>query len=189
MKKIKEVAKRHDLIKLFLLVLTFVVYFTFVARRFGLHSGLFISLLTWSFFVFCTPLAEAGFVISFPLRLFANIRMMYSQIGVWIVAFLLNLFAFIFNPGIYDNTLILKLFYHILIQPFPYWGIIILSAVGTIFSTFFGDELFDMADYKNRAKHSKRLNAYWIIVFVSLISIIVALYDFLLNKMGINIHL
>lgn len=181
--------KSFGLLRLTLLVVILMIYFVFTAKKFGTGNGLYISLLTWSFFVFCTPVADAGFMVGFPLRIFANIKMMHSQIGVWIAAFLLNIFAFIFNPDIYHNTLILKLFHHILIQPFPYWIIIILSAAGTFFSTYFGDELINVVSHKNREKYHKHLNKYQIIVFVFLILFILVLYEFLLKKMGVNTHL
>ncbi len=185
----KKKTQRHSFLRLFFLTLTLVVYFIFVAKKFGAKDGLFISILTWSFFVFCTPVADAGFMVGFPLRIFAKVRMVHSQIAVWIIALFLNLYALFFNPDIYHNTLILKLFHHILVQPFPYWIIIIISAAGTYLSIHFGDELLDVTTHKNREKYHQHLNKYQIITFVFLILLIIVIYDFLLKKMGINIHL
>ena len=128
-------------------------------------------------------------MVGFPLRIFSKVRMLHSQIAVWIIATFLNLYAFFFNPDIYHNTLILKLFHHILVQPFPYWIIIIISAIGTYLSVYFGDELLDVTTHKNREKYHKHMNKYQFITFVFLISIVVVIYDFLLKKMGITIHL
>lgn len=181
--------QRGSLIRFIILVLIVLVYLVFVTRRFGAGNGFFIALLTWSFFVFCTPIADAGFLVGFPTRLLFKVRMLHSQIGVWLVALLLNLYTFFFRPDLYQNTLILKLFHHILEQPIPYWSIILISGIGTFLSIYFGDELMDVTSHKNREKYHRHWNKYQIILLIFLFVFIVILYDFLLNKMGVNIHL
>lgn len=188
-KLLKHDTKRGSLIRFILLMLIVLLYLFFVTRKFGAGNGFFIAILTWSFFVFCTPVADAGFLVGFPTRLLFNVRMLHSQIGVWLVALLLNLYAFFLRPDLYHNTLILKLFHHILEQPFPYWSIILISGVGTFLSIYFGDELLDVAAHAKRKKYHKHWSKYRIIVLVFLFIFVVILYDFLLTKMGVNIHL
>ena len=82
-------------------------YFAFISYKYGLEQGFFVSLLTWSFFVLCTPVADAGFLIDFPLRLITKIKMFYAEIFVWLFAISLNFYAFFLKPKIYNKTKIL----------------------------------------------------------------------------------
>jgi hypothetical protein len=52
--------------KFSLVLLIFLGYFIFIAKKYGLQQGLFVSTLSWSFFVLCTPVADAGFLLDFP---------------------------------------------------------------------------------------------------------------------------
>jgi len=186
---VKHETKRDSLIKFTLLFLVLITYLIFVSLKFGHGQGFLITLLTWSFFVFCTPVADAGFLLDFPIRLITKIRMMHSEIAVWIIAFFINLYAFMVMPQIYQNTFLLKLFYHIIVQPFPYWSIILISGIGTFFSIHFGDEIMDVAIHSKRKEYHKHISKYQLILFIFIIVLIVILYDFLLKKMGINIYL
>ena len=81
--------------------------------------------------------------------------MIYSEMCVWVIAILLNLYFVFFNVGIYDKSPLLTLFRQILLNPFPFWSIIILSAIGTYLSIYFGDELMDVVKNKQRKKFMK----------------------------------
>jgi len=181
--------KKHSLVKFIGLVVIVISYLFFMSIKLGTQTGIFATILTWSFFVFCTPIADAGFLLAFPVRMLTGIRMMYTQLFSFVLAFGLNLYTYFYTPSIYENTIILRLFYHILSQPFPFWGIILLSLIGTILSIYFGDEMIDVSSHKQREKYHKHLIKYQIIIFVFLIGITLILYNFLLKKLGINIPL
>ncbi|OYT57846.1 MAG: hypothetical protein B6U68_01330, partial [Candidatus Aenigmarchaeota archaeon ex4484_14] len=51
--------KRNVLVRFLLIVAIFVSYFALVSIRYGIQNGLMVTILTWSFFVFCTPIADA----------------------------------------------------------------------------------------------------------------------------------
>lgn len=174
----------------FLLVLLLVIsYFFYVVHKFGGREGFLVTLLTWSFFVFCTPVADAGILIDFPLRLMTKVRMLYSECMVWILATLFNLYALFFNPLVYEKTLILNLFAHILRQPWPFWLIILLSAFGTFLSIIFADELVDVVEEGHRRLHKKHHMKLKMIIMLVIILFIFILYNFLLNKTGVSIPL
>lgn len=181
----------HPAIKFFLVFATLFGYFLFASFKFGANDGLLISALTWSFFVLCTPVADAGFLLDLPLRLFTGIRMVLSEILVWVLAIGLNVFVLATNPAIYDDTLLLGLFKHILTQPFPYWAIIILSSIGTFLSILFGDELLDVAkeEKDTRHHHKKHHLKHRFLIFLALIVLVLIFYDYLLNSLGISIPL
>ncbi len=177
------------MIKFLLILLVFLGYFLFIATEYGLEDGFFVTALTWSFFVLCTPVADAGFLIDFPFRLITRIRMFFSEIVVWGIAILLNAYAFFIYPEIYAKTKLLLLFQHILKQPFPFWSIVLVSAIGTFMSIQFGDEMIDKVKHKERTLYEKQKHKYkfWMMIFIALLSIV--LYDFLLKQLGVELPL
>ena len=72
--------------KFFLLIALFAIYFLYLIYEYGIQDGGLVTLLTWSFFVLCTPIADAGFLLDFPIRLLYKIKMIYTEIIVWILA-------------------------------------------------------------------------------------------------------
>lgn len=186
---LKYETRKHSSLRYIFLFLILISYFAYSVNQYGTGKGILITVLTWSFFVFSTPIADAGFIVAFPTRLLFKVRMIYSQIAVFFIAGIINAFILVQNPHIYNSTFILKLFYKILTNPYPFWGIIILSAIGTFFSIYFGDELIDVTSHRDRKKYHKHLNKYKIIVFIFLIAMTIILYNFLLKNLGIKIPL
>ena len=181
--------KLHTLLKFGFVFIIFFLYFLFIAKKYGIQDGFFVAILTWSFFVLCTPIADAGFLIDFPLRLITNIRMIFSELIVWIIAIALNIYAFFITPAVYDITPLLNIFKHILEKPIPFWSIIFISAIGTFISIGFGDELMDKTKHHEREKYHKHKNKHRIILMIFLFAIAFVIYDFLLKTLGINIPL
>ncbi len=148
-------SKKSSIIRFLIIVAVVVAYAGFAIVKFGLHNGLAVTGLTWSFFVFATPIADAGFLVGFPLRLLLGIRMFRAQIGVWLAALAMNAVALIVSPAMYDKTSLLRLFYDILTTPWPLWTILVLSTVGTYVSIRFEDDAMDIVS----SKHKKALLA------------------------------
>ena len=186
---VKHETKLHVLFKFLAVFLVFAAYFGFVSHKYGLEDGIFVTLLTWSFFVLCTPVADAGFLLDFPLRLIAKIKMFTSEIFVWIVAIGINLYSFNFIPETYDKTNILVLFKHILSNPVPFWLVILLSMIGTFASVYFGDELMDNIKHEDRTKYHKHKYNYRIVVFVFVLVAVIGMYDFLIKELGVGADL
>ncbi len=181
----------HPMIRFFIVFVFLLGYFIFTSFKFGMDQGFLISLLTWSFFVLCTPIADAGVLFDLPLRIFLGVRMIFSELFVWLFAISLNIVSLLIFPSIYDATIILSLFQYILSHPLPYWGIVLLSALGTFMSVLFGDELIDVAsEQKDKRHHHKNHKAkHHLLLFIFLIILVLILYDFLLHKLGIAIPL
>ena len=78
--------KHQVLIKFLLLCFILSSYFGYLTYEYDLLTGGIAALITWSFFVLCTPIADAGFLLDFPLRLLFGIRMIFSEIVVWAIA-------------------------------------------------------------------------------------------------------
>jgi hypothetical protein len=189
-KELRQYTHHHPVVKFFTVLLFFAIYLIFTVLHYGAERGIFISLLTWSFFVFCTPIADAGILIDFPLRLFTGLRMLYAELIVTLVAFLVTLAGFLVKPHLFEQTLILKLYKQIIFEP-QFWPILILSALGTFFSVYFGDEVLDVIGQPNkqRLKYQKHFLKYRLIVFVFLLGFTIVLYYFLLQKLNITIPL
>lgn len=181
----KHETKKKVLYKFVFVLFIFFGYFIFVAYEYGVEQGFLVASLTWSFFVLCTPIADAGFLIDFPLRLVTTIRMFVSEIFVWSIAIIINIYAFFVVPDIYDTTAVLSLFKHILEKPVPFWLIIVLSGVGTFASIQFGDELLDKISHHEREKYHKHKNNYKLIFLIFIFFITFVLYDYLLHELGI----
>ena len=160
---------KQVLTKFFLLLALIGGYFAYLCYEFDVLTGGVSALLTWSFFVLCTPVADAGFLLDFPLRLIFGIRMLISEIVVWIIAILANLLTLKYAVSYYDTTLVTKLLKQIILTPYPYWGVVLLSGMGTFLSIRFGDELMDVFHHRDRAffhshqfKHELVLIAFFI---------------------------
>ncbi len=193
LKNIKEInpfkheTHRNVWLRFLAVLLVFVAYSIFISIKYGAKEGFMLSWLTWSFFVLSTPIADAGFLIAFPLRLLLRVRMMKSEIFVTFVAIGLNLYAYFFAPTLYNKTALLTIFKHIIDEPFPMWIIFILSAIGTFVSIKFGDELFDVVRHKDRHFHRQHFKKQRFVLMIFLFVATLAVYNILLNKMGINL--
>ncbi len=179
--------KRKILLKFLIVIFILLAYFIIIAKRYGVQQGFFVTILSWSFFVLCTPVADAGFLIDFPMRLIIKIKMVFSEMFVWFIAISLNLYASFIKPEIYSKTKLLGLFKHILENPWPFWNIILISVIGTFVSIRFGDELLDKIKHQDRTLYFKHQRNYKLIIMIFLFTVSFILYNYLLKNLGINI--
>lgn len=173
-------------IKFILLSGILVGYFGYLSYEYGVATGGITSLLTWSFFVLCTPVADAGFLLDFPLRLLFGIRMVISEIAVWVIALALNAVALLFAPGYYTTTILTELLYKIFMTPFPYWGVIVLSGLGTFLSIRFGDELMDVIHHRDRSYFHSHHFKHELILFAFFLLVLFGYYE-LIASIGISV--
>ncbi|MCB9362773.1 hypothetical protein H6504_05020 [Candidatus Woesearchaeota archaeon] len=181
----------HEIRKVFknkflTVVLILVAYFAFASWHFGLKDGFVIMLLTWSFFVLATPIPDGGIVLDLPLRYFLGFKMIHSEIFVWAFAILLNITNLLFNPEAYEKTFLLTIFKDILITPIPYYLIIVLSGVGTFFTLYIGDEVYDLLNFKSSVRHNSHKRKRDIIILISTIVFVLILYELLLTHLGVK---
>jgi len=184
--KHKPTAK--TMLKFLLLLGVLLAYFGFLSWKYDIVTGGVVSALTWSFFVLCTPIADAGFLLDFPVRLITGIRMLFSEIGVWVIAISLNFWAVNFHPDYYDKTVLTHLFHKILTTPWPYWSIVILCALGTFLSIWFGDEVMDAVGKHGSKTISKKRRLIRIVGTLLLFAVIIGVYYDLLSSLGISIQ-
>ncbi len=176
---------RQVLIKFLLLVALLAGYFIYLSVEYDVATGGVAAALTWSFFVLCTPVADAGFLLDFPLRLLFGIRMVLSELLVWAVALGLNIAAILGFPQFYDTTVLTRALHQILTMPMPYWAVIGLSAAGTFLSVRFGDELMDILHHKDRSFFHAHHFKYEIILILFFLMVLLG-YFRLIAELGLE---
>ena len=184
---IKHETHVEVLLKFIALALILVAYYVYMSWRYDASTGFAVALLTWSFFVLCTPVADGGFILAFPIRLLFGIKMSITQVVLWFFALAINIFMLISESETYDLTFLTRLLKHILAAPYPYWSILILSAAGTLLSIYFGDEMMDVTSHKNRALHHRHGLKYRAVIVAGLGILTVVSYYFLLDSLNISL--
>lgn len=181
----KNETHSESLLKFLILISIVIIYFLYVSWEYGAAAGFGVSLLTWSFFVLCTPVADGGFILAFPIRLLFKIKMSVTQVVLWFVAIGINVFFLILSPETYELTFVTQLLKHILTEPYPYWSILIISALGAFLSIFFGDEMMDVASHKEREVSHRHGAKYRIIIVLGLGILTVVAYYYLLSSLNV----
>ena len=183
----KNATHNETLLKFLGLVIIVISYFLYMSWKYDASTGLGVSLLAWSFFVLCTPIADGGFILAFPIRLLFKIKMSHTQVVLWFVAIGINVYFLAASPATYEFSFLTQLLKHILSEPYPYWSILIISAFGTFLSIFFGDEMMDVASHPERAANHLHGAKYRMLVVLGLGILTVVAYYYLLY--GLNVVL
>lgn len=181
----KNETHNEAIFKFLALVLIVVAYFLYMSWKYDASTGFGVSILTWSFFVLCTPVADGGFVLAFPIRLLFKIKMSFTQVVLWFLAIAINIFYINANPDSYDLSFITKLLKHILTEPYPYWSILLISALGTFLSIYFGDEMMDVASHKERVVLHRHGAKYRTLLVLGLGILTVVAYYYLLSSLNV----
>ena len=164
-------------IKFISLCLILFFYFLYLSYQYDLLTGGIASLITWSFFVLCTPIADAGFLLDFPIRVLFGIRMIWSEIVVWAIAILINIFSLMYFSEFYETTFFTQTMKVILTTPSPYWLVIFLSGIGTFLSIRFGDELMDVLHHKDRLFYLRHHFKQEIVLFIFFLFVLLGYYE------------
>ena len=186
--KAKHQTHFETILKFAALVFILLAYFGYMSWKYDASTGFIVTILTWSFFVLCTPVADGGFILAFPIRLLFGLKMAYTQVILWFVAIGINVYAYFYSAASYEYTFITGLLKQIISEPYPYWSILIISALGTFLSIFFGDEMMDVASHKEREKHHKHGFKYRTILIFGLALLTVLAYYHLLNSLNISLQ-
>lgn len=177
----------HGLEKFAVLLLILGGYAAYVIEKFGLSEGIGVTLLTWAFFVTCTPIADAGFLVDFPVRVLFKFKMIWSEIIVWSVAATIIAYTFIFQFELFDKIEILRIFDNILTHPWPMWTLILISAVGTFLSIYIGDQVYAMVRARQHHRHIRRLQIKRFLFETGVFALVVVLYAAMLEMSHISI--
>ena len=184
---IKHETKRNVLIKFLILLAILFLYTAYLSYKYGFATGGFLAVITWSFFVLCTPISDAGMILDFPVRVLFKLRMFITELMVWAIAISINIYAVNFSPEIYERSFLGHVFYGILTQAIPYWSIIILSFLGTFLSVHFADELLDYIKHQDMERSTKFRLLFEGVTMVIIFLLIFSVYTILLKKLGIDV--
>lgn len=180
--------KNQVLYKFLLLCALLASYFTYLSLQYDVMTGGIASALTWTFFVLCTPIADAGFLLDFPLRLLFGIRMLVSEIAVWVLAIAINVVALLYFAEFYETTKLTMLLHAILTTPLPYWSVILLSGIGTFLSIQFADELMDVVRHRDRNFFHRHGFKHEMVTIIFFVFILIGYYK-LIASLGIDVNL
>ncbi len=180
--------KKQVLYKFLLLCILLVSYFSYLSFRYDVMTGGIASALTWTFFVLCTPIADAGILLDFPLRLLFGIRMLISEIAVWVLAITINVVSLFYFAEYYETTKLTMLLHAILTMPYPYWSVILLAGAGTFLSIRFADELMDVAHHRDRRFFHRHSFKHEIVIIVFFVFVLIGYYK-LITSLGIETNL
>ena len=133
----------------------------------------------------CTPIADAGMLLDFPIRILFGIRMMWSEIVVWAIAIIINLVSLIYFSDFYEITFLTQTMKVILTTPSPYWLVILLSGIGTFLSIRFGDELMDVLHHKDRQFYLRHHFKQEIVLFIFFFLVLFGYYE-IISTLGID---
>jgi len=184
----KHETHKETFLKFIALVVILIAYFLYMSWKYDASTGFGVVALTWSFFVLCTPIADGGFILAFPIRLLFKIKMSITQVILWFVAIGMNVFMLLNYPNVYDLSFFAKLLKHILSEPYPYWSILIISALGTFLSIFFADEMMDVTSHKERESSHQHGLKYRTLIVLGLGVLTVIAYYYLLDGLGVSMH-
>ena len=169
------------------LIAILAAYFGYMSWKFDAATGALLAGLSWSFFVLCTPVADGGFIVAFPVRLLFGTRMLITQVVVWFVAIGINIGALYWAPDSYADTALTRLLQTILTTPWPYWSILLISAAGTGLSIWFGDEMMDVTKHSERTKHHTHGLKYRTLLVAGLGVLTILAYYQLLSDLGVSV--
>ena len=184
---LEHAPKREGFLKFLLLLAVFAAYSGYVVWEYGLAAGGLVAALTWSFFVLCTPVADAGFLLDFPVRLITGMRMFICEIIVWLAALGISLATLYLSPDIYERTFLTSLFHKILTTPWPYWSIVVLSTIGTFLSVRLADEMMDVITHREREHHHRHGFKVQLVAMAGFVLLVVWAYYHLLETLGVHI--
>ena len=107
----------------------------FIWQR-GLSRGVFLTILTWSFFVLCLPffsgrpIITTGILKIFNRGRLPSIWILQPRPVRWLFAIVINILSVLAAPYIYLTSVTTFLLYRIISNPWPYWMIIFACALG-----------------------------------------------------------
>lgn len=178
---------RESLWRFLILVLLLAVYFGYMSWKFDASTGALLALLSWSFFVLCTPIADGGFIVAFPVRLLFGTRMVITQIVVWVLALVINITAVSMDADAYSKTAITGVLYSILTTPWPNWSVLLISLAGTMLSIWFGDEMIDVTAHSMRKKQHRHGFKHRILLVAGFGVLTIIAYYHVIAGLGIDI--
>ena len=126
-----------QIIRFILLFSLFILRLKNLVIEHGGTEGLYISLLEWSFFVICLPVARGTIIFGFLLSKTKYTKFIIPEMISWSTALAINFFSLLQVPNIYFSSTITHLLYHILTNPMPYIIIPTMCCIATFYTALY----------------------------------------------------
>ena len=91
-----------------------------------------LALIYWSFYTLCIPFAKENYFFKQLTGLSGAALNLFG----WISAVLINLISYQLKPDIYSETTTTAFLYRMLAKPWPYWAIIGLCSLASLYATY-----------------------------------------------------
>ena len=152
---------------MFILLMVFFIFYN------GFYKGCIKSLFVWSFFVLCTPVPEAGLLISLPLKRYFGFKMDVSQFAVSLFACMLLFYFYCIEQKIIKNNLIGNLFLGLI--NYKYYSIIFISVISSVLTSNLLDNIINHFINKDEINH--------LYLKIGTIFVFILIYIYLLNNL------
>jgi hypothetical protein len=152
---------------MFILLMVFFIFFN------GFYKGCIKSLFVWSFFILCTPVPEAGLLISLPLKRYFGFKMELSQIVVSLFACMIIFYFYCVEQKIIKNNLIGNLFLGLI--NYKYYSIIFISVISSVLTSNLLDNII------NHFINKDEIN--YLYLKMGIIFVLLLIYIYLLNNL------
>lgn len=145
----------------FILVIIFVFFF-YPCITFGLVEGLLVGFLTWSFYILSFPAAH-GYYAFGSFGRFIGQKNWHTEPVMLLLAIGLNVISCILFRPFYRSTFFTIHLYRIISKPNPYWLMIAISALGSLYPYLVGEHQFKL-HYKYHR------NVRWMLILIGIFS-------------------
>lgn len=154
-------------------VIMFILLMVFFIFCNGFYKGCIKSLFVWSFFILCTPVPEAGLLISLPLKRYFGFKMELSQIVVSLFACMIIFYFYCIEQKIIKNNLIGNLFLGLI--NYKYYSIIFISFISSVLTSNLLDNIINHFINKDEINH--------LYLKMGTIFVLLLIYIYLLNNL------
>jgi hypothetical protein len=182
----KRELHEHHIERFLFVIVLILAYLALTIHKHGIEEGIGITALTWAFFVVLTPVPSAGLIFEVPIRFLTNHKLVTGQFLVWGLAAAIVLPTALLSPHIFQSTSLLAVFYHILMNPMPYWSLLFTCALGTFLCAFIVDEMMDEVDDELHHHQRKHTPLFYLMLFAAVLAGLLLAYDSMLRGLNIS---
>lgn len=124
---------------------------------YGFVDGLSVTAITWCFFIFATPVANASILLDLPLRLVTQLPMVHIQIYVYLFALFLVFYHIFAKSHLFDLHPHHRILYQMFTRPFSDYGLLlVVCAIGTVATLQIGDGFMDYIMAKKKMTRKEK---------------------------------
>lgn len=128
---------------LFFILIVVLVFFFYPCVTFGMAQGILVGFLTWSLYILALPAAHGYYVFGSFAR-FIGLKQWHPEPVMFLAAIILNVVVCIVFRPIYKSTFFTIHLFRIITKPNPYWLMVVISSLGTLYPYLVGEQQFNL---------------------------------------------